>query len=280
MTEIDEIHQSVIDADDLEEVKKSEVISVADVFVSLLKHPAQMIIRWNWKAALLGAILRASFYFTVYKASKENWIVTLTAVLVELSFRFFTSGISGALVQSFRRAEPVWVATLIVTISLPVFSHTIEFFTHYAQEKYFSTIFAAAENNARQKAFAISVLFSVMSALFNIFMMRHGVMLVGAGKETKSLWEDIKYLPELIWEFVTYIPFKIIVLLSRKNFLTALSIFFAFGFTVGFILGVFRGKWSWAWTTALGAWAIMFVWIIFVAVIIRIFNLQAYKTRF
>ena len=32
--------------------------------------------------------------------------------------------------------------------------------------------------------------------------------------------------------------------------------------------------------TALGAWAIMFVWIIFVAVIIRIFNLQTYKTRF
>lgn len=280
MTEIDEIHQSVIDADDLEEVKKSEVISVADVFASLLKHPAQMITRWNWKAALLGAILRASFYFTVYKASKENWVVTLTAVLVELAFRFLTSGISGALIQSFRRAQPVWVATLIVTISLPVFSHSVEFFTHYAQEKYFSNVFAAAENNARQKAFAISVLFSVMSALFNIFMMRHGVLLVGAGEETKTLWGDMKQIPFLIWEFITYIPFKIIVLLSRKNFLTALSIFFAFGFTVGFILGVFRGKWSWAWTTALGAWAIMFVWIIFVAVIIRIFNLQAHKTRF
>lgn len=280
MTEIDEIHQSVIDADDLEEVKKSEVISVADVFVSLLKHPAQVIIRWNWKAAMLGAILRASFYFTVYKASKENWIVTLTAVLVELAFRFLTSGISGALVQSFRRAQPVWMATLIVTISLPVFSHTIEFFTHYAQEKYFSTIFAAAENNARQKAFAISVLFSVMSALFNIFMMRHGVMLVGAGEETKTLWGDMKQIPHLILEFVTYLPFKIIVLLSRKNFLTALSIFFSFGFTVGFILGVFRGKWSWAWTTALGAWAIMFVWTVLIAVVIRIFNIEAHKTRF
>lgn len=280
MTEIDEIHQSVIDADDLEEVKKSEVISVADVFVSLLKHPAQMIFRWNWKAALLGAILRASFYLVVFKASKESWIVTLSAVLVELSFRFFTSGISGALIQSFRRAQPVWMAAFIVMISLPIFSHSVEFFTHYAQEKYFSTIFPAAENNARQKAFAISVLFSVMSALFNIFMMRHGVMLVGAGEETKTLWSDIKHLPELIWEFITYIPFKIIVLLSRKNFVTPLLIFFAFGFTVGFILGVFRGKWSWAWTTALGAWAIMFVWIIFVAVIIRIFNLQAHKTRF
>ena len=116
----------------------------------------------------------------------------MTAVMVELSFRFFTSGISGALVQSFRRARPVWLATLMVSISLPVFSHSIEFFTHYAQETYFNTIFAASQNNSRQKAFAISVLFSVLSALFNLFMMRHGVLLVGAGEETKTLWGDLK----------------------------------------------------------------------------------------
>ena len=95
----EDIHLSVADAEDLEEVRDEE-ISVLDVFRSLVQHPAQLITRWNWKAALLGALLRASFYFTVYKASKESWSVTLTAVLVEFSFRFFTSGISGALVQS------------------------------------------------------------------------------------------------------------------------------------------------------------------------------------
>ena len=279
MSEIDEIHQSVIDADDLEEVR-DEIISVADVFVSLLRHPAQIIFRWNWKAALLGAILRASFYFTVYKASKENWLVTMTAVGVELLFRFLTSGISGALVQSFRRARPVWMATLLVSISLPIFSHSVEFFTHYAQEKYFSTIFAAAENNARQKAFAISVLFSVLSALFNLFMMRHGVLLVGAGDETNTLWNDIKKIPHLVLEFITYLPLKIINFLSRKIFFKAFLIFISFGLTVGTILGAFRGKWSWAWTTALGAWAILLFTTVLVALIIRIFNLQVHKTRF
>lgn len=279
MSEIDEIHQSVIDAEDLEEVR-DEIISVADVFVSLLRHPAQIIFRWNWKAALLGAILRASFYFTVYKASKENWLVTMTAVGVELLFRFLTSGISGALVQSFRRARPVWMATLLVSISLPIFSHSVEFFTHYAQEKYFSTIFAAAENNARQKAFAISVLFSVLSALFNLFMMRHGVLLVGAGDETNTLWNDIKKIPQLVLEFITYLPLKIINFLSRKIFFRAFLIFFSFGLTVGTILGTFRGKWSWAWTTALGAWAVLLFTTVLVALIIRIFKLQVHKTRF
>lgn len=263
MMNSDVIHHSIADADDLEEVV-DEQISIGDVLRSLAQHPAQIILRWNWKAALIGALLRASFYFTVYKASKENWIVTLTAVLVELGFRFFTSGISGSLVQSFRRATPVWLATLIVTITLPLFSHTIEYITHYAQEKYFNTVFAASENNARQKAFAISVLFSLLSALFNLFVMRHGVLLVGAGHETKSLWSDLKKIPLLIVEFVTFLPITILDFLRGGKIFAAIGVFAAFGFAIGGVLGSFRGKWSWAWTTALGAWAILFVFTLFV----------------
>ncbi|MCB1024629.1 MAG: hypothetical protein KDB79_09575, partial [Acidobacteria bacterium] len=90
-----EIHYSIIDADDLEEIRAEE-ISVADVFQNLLRHPLQILSRWNWKSAMLGAILRAFFYFAVYKASKESFLVTITAMIVEFSFRFFTSGASGA----------------------------------------------------------------------------------------------------------------------------------------------------------------------------------------
>jgi hypothetical protein len=269
MINSDVIHRSVADADDLEEIRE-EQISVGDVFRSLAQHPAQIILRWNWKSALIGALLRATFYFTVYKASKENWIVTFTAVLVELSFRFFTSGISGALVQSFRRASPTWLATTIVTISLPIFSHSVEYFTHYAQEKFFSNVFAASENNARQKAFAVSVLISVLSAMFNLFIMKHGVLLVGAGRETKSLGSDLKRIPLLIVEFVAFLPSKIIHFISSGSILSALGIFSAFGLAVGTLLGVVRGKWSWAWTTALGAWAILLVMTLIVAISMRI----------
>ncbi len=266
-----EIHQSVADAEDLENVQDAPV-SVGDVFLSLFQHPLQIITRWNWKSALLGAILRAAFYFTVYKASKESWIVTLTAVLVELAFRFFTSGISGSLVQSFRRAQPTWLATLIVTISLPVFSHTVEYITHYSQEHFFNDIFAASVNNARQKAFAVSVLISVLSAIFNLFIMQRGVLLVGAGSETKSLWSDLKRIPLLIGEFVTFLPLRILDFINKGNIPAAVGVFSAFGLVIGTLLGVFRGKWSWAWTTALGAWAIMLVWTLIVAVGARIYR--------
>ena len=273
MTSAEEIHKSVSDAQDLEDIH--EQIPLSEVIWSLFRHPLQIFTRWNWKSALLGALLRASFYFTVYKASRENWVVTFTAMGVEFAFRFFTSGISGAIVQSFRRATPAWLATLIVTISLPVFSHSIEYLTHWAQEHYFSAVFAASENNSRQKAFAISVLFSALSAMFNLFAMRHGVLLVGAGKETMTLWGDIKRFPALIFEFVTYIPLLILRFIDERRVVPALATFLAFGLVIGSILGGFRGKWSWAWTTALGAWAIMFVWTLIVAVGVKIFRKPA-----
>ncbi|MEQ1606812.1 MAG: hypothetical protein ABL999_18260 [Pyrinomonadaceae bacterium] len=253
----DEIHHSIADADDIEEVW-DDSIAVGDVLKNLVEHPAQIITRWNWKSALIGAVLRASFYFTVYQASRQGWLVTLTAVLVELFFRFLTTGMSGAVVQSFRKARPFWLANLIVSIMLPAFSHSVEFVTHYAQERYFFDVFGASDNSvARQRAFAISVLFSVMSALFNLFAMKHGVLLVGAGEETRTLKDDIKMLPRMVGEFTAYLPVQIAKFLEGGRLIKALIPFLGFGFAVGAILGTVRWKWQWAWTTTLGSWALL-----------------------
>jgi hypothetical protein len=99
--------------------------------------------------------------------------------------------------------------------------------------------------------------------------MKHGVLLVGAGSETKSLGSDMKRIPLLIVEFVAFLPSKIIHFIGSGNILAALGIFSAFGLAVGTLLGVLRGKWSWAWTTALGAWVILLVMTLIVAVAMR-----------
>ena len=257
MINSNEIHRSFIEAEDVEEINEEvpeQGIPIGDVFRNLLQHPGQIIMRWNWKAALIGAVLRASFYVTVYKASRESWIVTLTAMLVELIFRFFTTGISGSLVQSFRRATPSWLATVIVTVSLPVFSHTVEFISHYAQEKYFSTIFAASENDSRRRAFIFSVLMSVLSAMFNLYIMQHGVLLVGAGEETKSFKDDIKRIPMLVVEFIAFLPKRILEFIGDGKYLYAVGVFLSFGLALGTLMGVLRGKWLWAWSFAVGGW--------------------------
>jgi hypothetical protein len=273
MTRSEDIHRSVTEADDIEEIHERE-IPLAEVFRSLVTHPLQIITRWNWKSALLGAVLRAGFYFTVYQAAKENLNAALTAAGVELGFRFVTSGVSGSLVQSFRRASPAWLATLIVTISLPVFSHTVEYITHYIQEVHFAGVLPASENNGRQYAFVISVVFSAFSAMFNLFAMRHGVLLVGAGKETKSLWSDFKKIPALVLEFLTYLPFVIIRFIGQHRFVPAIGIIAAFGLSIGGAFGVLRGKWSWAWTTGLGAFIVLLVWTVIVAVGLKILEMR------
>lgn len=269
MTRSEDIHQSVTEADDIEQVHESE-IPISEVLRSLASHPLQIITRWNWKAALIGACLRASFYFTVYQAARENMRAALTAAGVELAFRFFTSGASGSIVQSFRHAAPAWLATLFVTITLPIISHSVEYVTHYVQEVYFHGILPGSQNNGRQWAFAFSVLFSALSAMFNLFAMRHGVLLVGAGRETKSLWSDFKKIPVLVWEFVTYLPLLIVRFVGEQKFAHAAGILFAFAISVGSILGIFRGKWSWAWTTSIGAFVTLLVWTLIVAVGLKV----------
>ncbi len=269
MTRYEDIHQSVSQADDIEQVHESE-IPISEVVRSLVSHPLQIITRWNWKAALIGACLRASFYFTVYQAARENMRAALTAAGVELAFRFFTSGASGSIVQSFRHATPTWLATLFVTITLPTFSHSVEYVTHYVQEVYFHGVLPGSQNNGRQWAFAFSVLFSALSAMFNLFAMRHGVLLVGAGRETKSLWSDIRKIPFLVWEFLTYLPLAIIRFVGEQKFAQAAGILFAFALAVGSILGIFRGKWSWAWTTSIGAFITLLLWTLVVAVGLKI----------
>ncbi|HTH51188.1 MAG TPA: hypothetical protein VL501_04600 [Pyrinomonadaceae bacterium] len=252
----DEIHHSIADADDIEEVRDVE-IHVGDVFSNVLRHPLQLITRWNWKAVLLAVIVRAAIYLVVYTLSGEGTVTILTAVVFEAITRFLTTGVAGALVQSFRKAQPIWLANLIVSVLLPAFSHTVEFLTHYIQERYYSDMFAASQNSARQKTFPISVLFSVVSVLFNLYAMRNGALLVGAGEETQTLRKDFTQIPALIRDFVGALPNMICRYIERGKIINALFAIVTFGFTVGAILGTTRWKLKWGINSALGAWGVI-----------------------
>jgi hypothetical protein len=252
----DEIHQSIADADDIEEVHDLS-ITVRDVVASVLRHPLQLITRWNWKAVLLAVLVRASIYLVTYSIRHEAWIVILTAMVFEAISRFLTTGVAGALVQSFRKAQPLWLANLIVSVLLPAFSHTVEYITHYTQETYFSDMFAASQNNGRQNTFPISVLFSVVSVLFNLYAMRNGALLVGAGEETQTLRKDFAQIPSLIFNFTGALPNMICRYIERGKFLNAVAAIAAFGLVVGTILGTTRGKLNWGYNSAIGAWSIL-----------------------
>ena len=87
--------------------------------------------------------------------------------------------------------------------------------------------------------------------------MRHGVLLVGAGKETANFITDIKRLPRMVGEFTAFLPVLIAKYFERGDFIYAIAAICGFGCTVGAMLGTFRGKWEWAWRSALGAWGVL-----------------------
>lgn len=176
---------------------------VIDVFRYLVRHPIEMLVwRWNWKAAVLSGVMRGSIYFFTH--IKHGWRAALGAMSVEFAFRVIVSGASGSLVQGFHRAKPLWLATACVMILLPALSHVIEFTLH--------TINGDANKG---KAILISISFSVLSAIFNLFAMRRGALLV-KDKREQSLLKDLAGMPRIVAEFIFY-PFVWIWRKSKKK---------------------------------------------------------------
>ena len=166
---------------------------VVDVFRYLVRHPIEMLVwRWNWKAALFSGVLRSMIY--LFTHLKEGWRAALGAMSVEFFFRLIVSGASGSLVQSFHNAAPVWLATLCVMIMLPAFSHMIEF-----------TLHTWNGDVNKGKAIMISITFSIISAIFNLFAMRRDALLVKDDR-AQSLGQDLIKLPKIVGEFM-FFPF-------------------------------------------------------------------------
>ncbi len=164
---------------------------VVDVFRYLVRHPIEMLVwRWNWKAALCSGVIRSMIY--LFTHLKVGWRAALGAMSVEFFFRLVVSGASGSLVQAFHNAAPLWLATLCVMIMLPAFSHMIEF-----------TLHTLNGDVNKGKAIIISISFSIVSAVFNLFAMRRDALLVKDDR-AQSLGKDLAQMPKIVGEFMFY----------------------------------------------------------------------------
>ena len=178
-------------------------VTVAAVLKSLVAHPVDNVVRrWNWKSAATSVMMRGSIFFTVNLSAGLD--AALGALLTEFVFRTLTSGFYGAILQAFRRAEPAWAAALTTMVLLPLANHTTELVIHWARgtPKLAASILA-------------SVAFTVISTLFNLHIMRHGVLVVG--ENSHSLWHDMKQMPRLVISFVAIAPMALYRAFTRKQ---------------------------------------------------------------
>ncbi|MBL8203133.1 MAG: hypothetical protein JNM09_02815 [Blastocatellia bacterium] len=178
-------------------MKAKELATVRDVLHALLTHPYELlVVRWNWKSAILSSIMRALLFFVanISAGKQAAW----AAMYTEFIYRALTSGFYASLTQSFRHARPVWQATLTAMVLLPLVSHSIELCIHWLRgtPKLALSILASAG-------------FTTISTAYNLFAMRHGALVVG--QEGRPLREDLRRTPAILLRFMT-MTIKLLVL--------------------------------------------------------------------
>jgi len=167
-------------------------VGVAGTLAGLLLNPwRRLLLRWNWKTALLSACVRGAIFFAANLGAGLS--AALGAMWVEAALFATLAGFYGALAQAFRHAQPAWAATMTVMALVPAVNHTLEYLTHYA----IGTVRIASGVTA-------SISLSILSAMFNLFAMRRGVLIVG--DERASLVDDLRRMPRIVFDFVMAIP--------------------------------------------------------------------------
>lgn len=168
-----------------------ERASLGEVVGALARHPIRELLwKWNYKAAVTSAATRGTIFFAA--TASVGLRAAIGALGAEIIFRFATAGFYGALTQAFRRVHPPRVGSIAAMILLPVVAHGLEWLVHFSR---------GTPNLAA--AITISIAFTILSTQFNLFAMRHGVLVVGE-RDAASFARDLRRLPKLLLDWTLF----------------------------------------------------------------------------
>src|SRR5271157_2339434 len=166
-----------------------------NLLFSMLRHPQQVLLLWNWKSAVLSIVLRGPIFFGA--AVRQGWEAAVAALFTESIFCVLSAGFYGAVVQTLKDAEPQWLTGVFLTVVVPVIFQGLEYLLHWFR----------GTPHLRVAAI-VSLVVSAISALFNWYAMRRGTLLVGG--EGGGFGGDLHRLPRLLVGFVAVLPRKIV----------------------------------------------------------------------
>ena len=161
------------------------------------RNPLRWLVRhWNWKAAFLSAVLRASIFFSVNLTA--NWESAVNAALTELVYRAPMVGTLASVSQSFRRVQPAWKASLAMMVALPAMGHGIEFAVH-----------SLRGTTKLYESVAASIGFSMVSCVVSYLLHRRNVLIVGHG--ARPFLVDLVQLPGELFDLLLRKPLKMLL---------------------------------------------------------------------
>jgi hypothetical protein len=144
---------------------------------------AQTCAYWNWKCALLSAAVRSLVYLLAMARSGS-----------------LTSGIYAGMQQRALALRSRQLGNLVIALGVPALAQFLDWLAHHA-------VGPAAPHKA---LFAVCM-FTLISGLFHLHIMRRGVFLTGHAGRT--LAADFRRMPRLILDFIR----SPIALLSALN---------------------------------------------------------------
>ena len=147
---------------------------------------AQVFSCWNWKCALLSATARSLVYLAVLARSRPHG--RLSIILVEVAYVTLTAGLYAGLQQRALVLRSQQLGNFVVAFAVPALAQLLDWLAHRA-------VGAAVPARA---IWAVSV-FTLISALFHLYVMRRGVFLSGRGL---SIRDDFRRIPRLLAAFV------------------------------------------------------------------------------
>lgn len=183
--------------------QQKSTVEVVAVLSDLVHHPVQVFYySWNWKSALLSAMLRAPIFLIA--TLRQGFEAISVAVVVEAAYSAAVSGCYGAFVQRLRRARPLWAAGLLIVVIFPVLLLWFDYLLHLYTRM----------PNLKGGMLGAGIL-CLLSSLFNWYLMSRNSLLVGKGAH--SFTSDLKRMPRLVMEFVFFFPRHCYRLLRSHN---------------------------------------------------------------
>jgi len=159
---------------------------------------AQTCAYWNWKCALLSAAVRSLVYLLAMARSGSHGKLAILAV--EIAYVTLTSGIYAGMQQRALALRSRQLGNLVIALGVPALAQFLDWLAHHA-------VGPAAPHKA---LFAVCM-FTLISGLFHLHIMRRGVFLTGHAGRT--LADDFRRMPRLILGFIL----RPIALLSTLN---------------------------------------------------------------
>lgn len=127
---------------------------------------ARLILQWNWKTAVLCAIVRTGIFLAPGLWGRHP--VLGRTVVAEYLYALIVSGFYGTVTQTYCRAEPRQVFTALLLVGIPVSNHVLELVMHRAFD--IPTGFVSM---------TLTYAFTMASTLFSIYVMRLGYLTTG-----------------------------------------------------------------------------------------------------